>query len=60
MPTGMSDEGPMPNLDESLSAPRDVSLPFRVGLAWQEPLLLNPCLERAGVSIGVNGPTDAG
>ena len=41
MPTGMSHEDSMPNFDESLSAPRDANLPFRVGLAWQAPLLSN-------------------
>ena len=48
MPTGISDEDSMPNFDESLNAPRDASLPFRVGLAWQAPLLSNPRLEREG------------
>jgi hypothetical protein len=57
MPTGMSDESSMPNLDESLSAPRDSSLPFRVGL---RAVALKPLSGKGRVSIGVNGPTDAG
>jgi hypothetical protein len=59
MPTGMSDEDSMPNFDESLSAPRDAILSFRVGHAWGGAVALKPLSEKGKVSSAVNGPTDA-